>query len=58
MCDVYYVYDNNDVNDIAEYNLPHNILNPSKGAKSKNSHFPPIRHGLINTQRGKAKFKI
>ena len=54
--DIYDVHDNNYVNYIAECNLLHDILNPSKIVKSKNPNYYPILHGCINTRRGKARF--
>ena len=51
------VHDNN-VNNIYEYNLLHDILNPSKFARNIKSHYSPILHGCTNTFRGKAKFNI
>ena len=44
------------VNNIAEWNLIHDILNPSKRTKNTNSNYPPILHGYLNTCQGKAKF--
>ena len=38
----------NRVNDIAECNLLHDILNPSKRTKNRNSHYSPILHGYMN----------
>ena len=49
--------DNNDVIDISELYLIHNILNPSKHVKSKNYNYYTILHVCMNTCRGKAKFK-
>ena len=48
---------NNKVKNIAELNLLHDIINPTKGAKKLNSHYYPILHGCINNRNGKAKFK-
>ena len=48
---------NNEVENIAECNLPHDIINPPKHAKRLNSHYSPIIHGCMNTRKGKAKFK-
>ena len=50
------IYDNK-LNNIAEYNLLHDILNPSKKSEHRNIHYYPILHGNMNTCRGKAKFK-
>ena len=47
----------NEVNKIAECNLLHDIINPSKFNKKCNSHYSPVLHGCINTREGKAKFK-
>ena len=49
---------NNEVKNIAECNLLHDIINPPKRAKKSNSHYSPILHGCMNTRNGKAKFKI
>ena len=46
-----------EVNKISEYNLPHNIINPLKRAKTVNNHYSPILHGCMNTIKGRAKFK-
>ena len=48
---------NNEVNKLAECNLLHDMLNPSKCTKNKNSHYSPIIHGCMNTHKGRAKFK-
>ena len=45
------------VNQIAEVNLLHYILNPSKRSKNINSYYFPILHACMNTQKGRAKFK-
>ena len=47
----------NKVNKISEFNLLYDILNPYKRTKLLNSHYYPILHGCMNTQKGKAKFK-
>ena len=47
---------NNKVNNIAECNLLHDIINPPKRAKILNSHYSPIIHECMNTRKGKAKF--
>ena len=44
------IYDNK-VNDIAEYNVLHGILNNSKGTKNINHHYLPILRGCMNTSR-------
>ena len=47
----------NKVNNIAEYNLLHDIINPPKCARNLNSHYSYISHGCMNTRKGRAKFK-
>ena len=47
----------NKVNKLAEFNLLHDILNPTKRNKHLNSHYSPILHGCMNTRKCKAKFK-
>ena len=46
---IYGMHDNNDVNDIVECNLLHNMLNTSTYVKVKRYHYSPIVHGYINT---------
>ena len=48
---------NNEVNNISECNLLHDIINPPKRAKILNNHYYPILHGCMNTRNGKGKFK-
>ena len=48
----------NKVNNIAEWNLLHDTLNPSKITKHINGYYFPILHGCTNTCKGKAKSKI
>ena len=48
---------NNEVNNIAEFNLLHDIINPPKRAKTFNSHYSPSLHGCMNTIKVKTKFK-
>ena len=48
---------NNEVNNIAECNLLHGIINPPKGNKFLNNNYYPILHGCMNTRKLKAKFK-
>ena len=48
---------NNEVKNIAECNLIHNIINPPKRAKILNSHYSSIIHRCMNTRKGGAKFK-
>ena len=47
----------NEVNNIAEYNLLHDIINPPKCAKNINIHYSPILHRCMNTIKGGAEFK-
>ena len=47
----------NDRNNIAEFNLLHDIINPSKCIKNTNYHYKRILHRYINTQRVKANYK-
>ena len=47
----------NEVKNIAECNLLHDITNPPKHTKQLNSHFYPILYGFINTRKVKLKFK-
>ena len=47
----------NEVHNIAECNLLHDIINPHKRAKNINIHYYPIIHRCINTRKGRAKFK-
>ena len=48
---------NNEVNNIAERNLLHDIINTPRRAKKLNSHYSPILHGFMNTRKDKAGFK-
>ena len=48
MNDLNHIHDNK-VNNIAECNLIHDILNPPKLTQNINSHYSPIIHGCINT---------
>ena len=48
---------NNEVKNIDEWNLLHDIINNLKRTKKLNSHYSPILHGCMNTRKGKAKFK-
>ena len=45
------IYDN-EVNNISECNLLHDIINPPKLTKNLNSHYSPIIHGCMNTIKG------
>ena len=46
-----------EVNNIAECHLLHDIINPPKLTKNLNIHYSPIPHGCMNTKKGKEKFK-
>ena len=46
----------NEVKNIDEWNLPHDIINPPKRAKFLNIYYSPILHGCMNTRRDKVKF--
>ena len=46
----------NEVKNISEYNLLHEIINPPKRAKHLNSHYSPILHGSMHIRKGKSKF--
>ena len=48
---------NNEVRNIAEWNLLHDVINPPKRAKKLMRHYSPIIHGCMNTIKGKVKFK-
>ena len=48
---------NNEVSNIAECNLLHDIINPPRRAKNLNIHYSPILHVCMNTRKGKSKFK-
>ena len=47
----------NVVNNIAEYNVLHDILNPSKFTKNINSHYYPILHEGMNILKGRENIK-
>ena len=47
----------NKVKNKSEWNLLHDILNPSKLTKNINIHYSPIMHGCMNSRKGKAKFQ-
>ena len=47
----------NEVKNIAECNLLHDIINPPKHAKNMNSHYYPILHVRLNNRKCRAKFK-
>ena len=46
-----------EVNNIAECNLLHAIINPPKRAKYININHSPILHGCMNTIKGRDNFK-
>ena len=46
------------VNNIAKCNLKHDIINHPKLTKQLNSHYSSIRHGFMNTIKGRAKLNI
>ena len=48
---------NNEVKNISECNLLHDIINPPKRDKILNRHYSPILHECMNASKGKAKFK-
>ena len=48
---------NNEVNNIAEFNSLHDILNTSKRTKYINIHYYPILHGCMNTRKERVKFE-
>ena len=47
----------NKVNNMAEYNLLHAIVNPYKCTKIINSHYYDILHRCMNTHKSKSKFR-
>ena len=51
-----YINDN-EVNNIAEFNLLHDIINTPKRAKNINIRYSPIIHGRLNNRKGRPKFK-
>ena len=48
---------NSKVNNISEWNLLHDILNPYKHTENINIHYSPILHGCKNIHKGRAEFK-
>ena len=52
-----YIIHDNEVNNIAEGNLLHDIINPPKHAKNINIHYSPILYGCMNTGKGRSKYK-
>ena len=51
------MHHDNGINDIAEWNLLNDILNPSRNGKRKNCYYYVILYECINTLRGKEKFE-
>ena len=47
----------NEVKNISEGNLLHDIINPPKRAKNIKNYYSPIIHGFMNTRKGRAKLK-
>ena len=47
----------NKVDNIYEFNLLHDILNPTKHTKNTNSDSPPILHRYMNKCRGRENIK-
>ena len=45
----------NELNKTSEFNLLHDILNPSKITKNINSHYYPILNVCMNIRKGRAK---
>ena len=48
----------NKVENIDEYNLIHDILNPSKRNKNINNHYYPTLHRCMNKRKDKTKLKM
>ena len=48
---------NNEVNNIAECNLLHDIINTPRRTKNLNMPYPHILYLCMNTRKGRAKFK-
>ena len=48
---------NNEVNNISEWNLLHDIINHNKRAKNLDSHYSHILHWCMNNRKGKVRFK-
>ena len=46
-----------EVNTLAEYNLLHDIINPTKRAKNTDICYYPILHGCMKNRKGRAKFE-
>ena len=53
---IIYIHEN-EVNNISEYNLLHDIINPPKRAENINRDYSPILHGCMNTRKCRARFK-
>ena len=47
----------NEVNNIAEYNSLHDIINLPKCAKYIKRHYSTILHGCMNTKKGRVNIK-
>ena len=47
----------NELNNIAECNLLHDMINTPKHTKNLISHYSPILHGFMNTRKSKERFK-
>ena len=47
----------NEVKNISECNLLHDIINPPERTKNINSHYSPILHGCMSNRKGRAQFK-
>ena len=47
----------NEVNNISEWNLLHDIINPYKLTQNINSRYSTILHGCMNKQYGIATFR-
>ena len=54
--DMNFAYDNK-VNNIYEWNLLHNIINPYKCTKYINIYHSPILCGCVNTRGGREEYK-
>ena len=54
--DMTHIHDR-EVNKISEWNLLHDIINPTKCTKNLNIHYYPILYVCINTRNGRAIFK-
>ena len=54
--EIIYIH-HNEVNNMAEYNLLHDINNPHKFTKNINIHYSHILHGCMNTGKGVSKLR-